>query len=655
MIAIAKDIQDTFDKHGPLGAIPALSKFSLAWFVEKTFCNAAGRPMILEPFQAACLQILWTKKFPMMIMTRGGGKTFLLALYALIRCILVPGSKIVIVGAGYRQAKLVFREIHKLYECSPIIQEALSQWGGPKYGSDMASFRIGNSSIVATPIGDGEKVRGQRATVLLCDEFGSIPEEIFEVVILPFAAVHADPAAKAATNRFIKTLKRLGADQRIIDVIESSQDFGNQVVISGTGTYRQNHFFKRFQTYRAFLDSRGDKEALKKALESRAVAMTGKSTMISNSDIERMAKTWTNYAIIKIPYHALPEGFMDEDLIRSAKAANAPHIFSMEFEATFPEDTDGFIKRSWIERATPRAPEAIPVNIELYGDPRAIYVLGLDPARWNDNFGCVVLKLTSRGKELVYCASWDRKEFNKSANMIREICRRFPIKYIAMDKGGGGDAVLEWLCKKGQDGVGDHELIWPIPDQLENKADMSAPGRKILEMINFNGWSVEAAHSLEAAIQQCNILFPYKGDDLEIVKQYKRYTGVDNITESVAEELSMELWGIDDWEAKQANKTPKTGTFNDINECINETCSIIRDTTETGVERFVLPKVNNSSDGVDARRRDRFTALLLANYAANVYLSHGHKPTNLPGMEPTTRRIRRLRMRGVRRKGKAAY
>lgn len=654
MIAIAKDIQDAFDKHGPLAAIPGLSKFSMAWFVEKVFCNAAGRPLILEPFQSACLHILWTKKFPMMIMTRGGGKTFLLALYALLRCILIPGSKIVIVGAGYRQAKLVFREIHKLYEASPIIQEALSAWGGPKYGSDMATFRIGNSSIVATPIGDGEKVRGQRATVLLCDEFGSIPEEIFEVVILPFAAVHADPAAKSAISRFIKTLRRLNADQRIIDVIESCQDFGNQIVISGTGTYRQNHFFKRYQTYMAFLNSKGDKIALKRALEERAIATTGKSNQISESDIDRMAKTWGNYAIIKLPYHALPEGFMEEDVIRAAKAANAPHIFAMEFEAAFPEDTDGFIKRSWIERATPRASDAMPVTIELYGDPRATYVLGLDPARWNDNFGCVVLKLTSRGKELVYCASWDRTEFNKSANTIREICRRFPIKYIAMDKGGGGDAVLEWLCKK-QEGVSDHELIWPIPDQLENKADMSAPGRKILEMINFNGWSVEAAHSLEAAIQQCNILFPYKVDDDQIIKQYKRHSGLDDIPSSIIEELNSESWGMDDWEAKQNGKTPKVGVFNDINECINETCSIIRDTTETGVERFVLPKIGSQSEGLDTRRRDRFTALMLANYAANVFLSHGHKPTNIPGIEPVTRRVRRLKMRGVRRKGKAAY
>lgn len=655
MIATNKDVQDLFDKHGPIGAIPALSQVSMAWFVEKVFCNAAGRPLILEPFQSACLQILWTKKFPMMIMTRGGGKTFLLALYALLRCILVPGSKIVIVGAGYRQAKLVFREIHKLYEASPIVQEALSAWGGPKYGSDMATFRIGNSSIVATPIGDGEKVRGQRATVLLCDEFGSIPEEIFEVVIVPFAAVHADPAAKAAIERFLKALKRLNADQRIVDIIESCKGFGNQVVISGTGTYRQNHFFKRFQTYMAFLNSQGDKVKLKRALEERAISTTGKSTMINEQDIDRMAKTWKNYAIIKLPYNALPDGFMEEDIIRAARAAHAPHIFAMEFEAAFPEDTDGFIKRSWIERATPRAPEAIPVNIELYGDPRAIYVLGLDPARWNDNFGCVVLKLTSRGKELVYCASWDRTEFNKSADMIREICRRFPIKYIAMDKGGGGDAVLEWLCKKGQQGVADNELIWPIPDQIENKADLSAPGKKILEMINFNGWSVEAAHSLEASVQQCNILFPYKGDDLEIVKQYKRCTGMDDVPASIAEELSTELWGIDDWEAKQNGKTPKTGAFNDINECINETCSIIRDTTETGVERFVLPKLQSQSEGLDARRRDRFTALMLANYAANVYLSHGHKPANLPGMQPAARRVRRLRMRGVRHKGKAAY
>ncbi len=652
-----QDIENIFQNKGSLDAILSSAQFSLSWFIEQVCCNQQGKSLRLEAFQTVMLNMFWNKKFPMIIASRGASKTFILGLYALIKCILVPGTKVVIVGAGYRQAKLVFKEIHKIYEASPILQEALSQWGGPKYGSDSATFRIGNSTITALPIGDGEKVRGQRATVLLADEFGAIPEETFEVVLSPFTAVHADPARRAMAARFVKRLISLGADEKLIELIKNVQDFGNQVIVSGTGTHRQNHFHKRFITYKAFIESKGDPKLLRNALEQRAMAMTGKPTKIPLDDIQRMSKTWKHYAIMKLPYQALPEDFMDEDSIRNARAATAPHIFAMEFEAEFPSDTDGFIKRTWIERSTPRLPDAIPVVIELFGDPKATYVLGLDPARWNDNFGAAVLKLTPRGKELVFSTSWNRTEHNKSAEYIREICRRFNIAYIAMDKGGGGDAIIEWLCKK-QPTVKDAELIWPIPDQLENKADLAAPGKKILELVNFASWATDAAHNLEAAITQCNLLFPYKGEDKEVMNQYKKHFNIpldEKLDDSVKEELFQELWGVDEWEVKEFKKQQSLGIFNEINECINETCAIVRDTTEGGTERFILPKMQNQPEGNDMRRRDRFSALLLANYAAKVYLGHGHRSANIPGMSSTRTRTRRLGGRGVRSKGQCRY
>jgi hypothetical protein len=62
----------------------------------------------LLPEQVVILQELWSKSFPMYIASRGFGKSFLLAVYATLRCLLVPGSKIVIVGAAFRQSKVIF-------------------------------------------------------------------------------------------------------------------------------------------------------------------------------------------------------------------------------------------------------------------------------------------------------------------------------------------------------------------------------------------------------------------------------------------------------------------------------------------------------------------------------------------------------------------
>jgi hypothetical protein len=657
-----EDIMRVFDECGPAQSIYHMAHFNLAWFVQKVFCNQQGKPLKLLAFQQIMLQMLWSKKFPMILATRGAGKSFILALYALLRAILIPGSKIVICGAGFRQAKLVFKYIEQLYESSPLIKEALEQWGGPKYGSDMATLRVGLSVIQAIPIGDGEKIRGIRATCLIADEFASIPEEIFDIVIAPFTAVHANPEERAANAAFVNRLIGLGAPEKLIEAIRSTQGFGNQIVVSGTPSYKHNHFYKRYGVYKMFIQSRGDAKNLKKALEEKHLASTGRTQEITEDDLKNAEKTWRHYAIYQLPYTALPENFLDEDNIRSDRAAFPRHRFAMEYLAQFPDDTDGFIKRSWIERATPRKPDE-PVFVELYGDPRHVYVMGIDPARFNDNLGVVVFKMTPRGKELVYCNAWNKTEYGVSAQKIREIVRRFNPAYIAMDTGGGGEPVREWLCKKA-DGVKPEEFIWVIPDQMEkytgDLTGMGAPGKKILEMVDFTPtWISQSAHGVASDIEQSNILFPHRADDDQVYQQYTHHFGLPDLSEVEKERLQQDLWGMDEYDAERATKVygekflPHLGTMQHINECINETCAIMRNVTPRGTESFDLPKLSEQPEGLDMRRRDRWSALMLANYAAKVFMGTGHKPS--AGLPKTRTQAGRGYTNRSRRRGSVGY
>lgn len=657
-----EDIMRIFDECGPSQSVYHMANFNLAWFVQHVFCNQQGKPLKLLAFQQVMLQMLWSKKFPMILATRGAGKSFILALYALLRAILIPGSKIVICGAGFRQAKLVFKYIEQLYESSPLIKEALEQWGGPKYGSDMATLRVGLSVIQAIPIGDGEKIRGIRATCLIADEFASIPEEIFDIVIAPFTAVHANPEERAANAAFVNRLKDLGADESLVDAIRSTQGFGNQIVVSGTPSYKHNHFYKRYGVYKMFIQSRGDTKNLKKALEEKHLASTGRTQEITEEDLKNAEKTWRHYAIYQLPYTALPENFLDEDNIRSDRAAFPRHRFDMEYLAKFPDDTDGFIKRSWVERATPRGPEEVPIYVELYGDPRFVYVMGIDPARFNDNVGIIVLKLTPRGKELVYCNAWDKTEFGVSAQKIREIVKRFNISYVAMDTGGGGESIREWLCKK-YDGVLPEEFIWVIPDQMEkftgDKTGMGAPGKKILEMVDFTPtWISQSAHGVASDVEQCNIIFPHRADDTQVYEQYSKHFSVSDLSEVEKERLQQDLWGLDEWDAERASKVygekfvPRLGTMQHINECINETCAIMRSVSAKGTESFDLPKLSEQPEGLDMRRRDRWSALMLANYAAKVFMGTGHKSKQAM---PRTRTSSRGYTTRSRRRGSVGF
>ena len=44
------------------------------------------------PSQALMLQEMWNRRFPMLIASRGFGKSFMLSLYAMLRALLMPGS-----------------------------------------------------------------------------------------------------------------------------------------------------------------------------------------------------------------------------------------------------------------------------------------------------------------------------------------------------------------------------------------------------------------------------------------------------------------------------------------------------------------------------------------------------------------------------------
>ena len=117
------------------------------------------------PMQMVMLKEMFTHRFPIVIASRGASKTFSLGLYVLIRMIITPGVKIVITGAGFRQAKLVFEVMENIWNKAPMLRNCFKgAKNGPFHGTDAWTFRLGESICYALPIGhDGSKIRGFRA------------------------------------------------------------------------------------------------------------------------------------------------------------------------------------------------------------------------------------------------------------------------------------------------------------------------------------------------------------------------------------------------------------------------------------------------------------------------------------------------------------
>lgn len=147
---IARAIHEGDPNGPPLALLKTIRNPDYFWFTCRHIFNIE-----LLPFQAVILKELWNRPFPMLVASRGFGKSFILGLYALLRALLVQGSKVVLCGASFRQAKIIFEYCESIWYAAPLFKDILGSSCTPHHENDKQSFRIGRSMISALPLGDG--------------------------------------------------------------------------------------------------------------------------------------------------------------------------------------------------------------------------------------------------------------------------------------------------------------------------------------------------------------------------------------------------------------------------------------------------------------------------------------------------------------------
>ena len=468
----------------------------------------------LSPFQALLLHEMWNRKFPMLIGSRGMGKSFMLSVYPLLRALFMPRRKIIVVGAAFRQSKVLFEYMDTIWKNAPILRDLCGTNSGPRRDVDRCVMHINQSTITCLPLGDGSKIRGQRANDIIADEFASIPRDIFENVVAGFAAVAASPIEKVKSKAKSKKAKQLGIDiddEKKNTIMEKS----NQIILSGTAYYDFNHFADYWKRYRQITNSKGNPALLKEVFGQEPPPEFD----------------WTEYSVIRMPVSKLPEGFMDEGQVARAKATIHSGIYNMEYGACFTTDSQGFFKRSLLEGCTTSPSKPIILNSGevsfesmLKGSSDKKYVFGVDPASEVDNFSIVVLEVHSDHRRIVHCWTTNRQQhkdklkskivdeddfYSYCAKKIRQLMKVFPCAEIALDAQGGGIAVMEALHDK--DKIGEGEVpIWPVIEEKEKDTD-DKPGLHILRLCQFAraDWLAEANHGMRKDFEDKVLLFPF--------------------------------------------------------------------------------------------------------------------------------------------------
>jgi hypothetical protein len=375
----------------------------------------------LLPIQVVILKELWTKSFPMYIASRGFGKSFLLAVYAMLRCLLVPDSKIVIVGAAFRQSKVIFEYMDTLWKNGHIFRSLCSDQSGPRRDIDVCTMKINDSWTKAFPLGDGTKIRGQRAHTIIADEFNSIPVEIYETVVAGFASVTKDPSDNVKKTATRKAMQADGVWTEDHEAVYQERH-KNQSILSGTAGYDFEPYAGYWKKYKKMIQASGELQDLSHDSSNDSEDNDDPAT---NSRIpDYMKKIDHNeFTILRIPYELIPEGFMDDQQVSRSRATIHSGIYLMEYGACFAKDSQGYFQRTLIEscvaskRNTNKTnwPEWChgPFQSVVRGRSDRKYVFGIDPASEVDNLAIIIIELHPEHQRIVYSWTTNKKDFQE--------------------------------------------------------------------------------------------------------------------------------------------------------------------------------------------------------------------------------------------------
>jgi len=431
-----------FYKNHPVEAARDLLHIELAWFQRKM------------------LRDLWTKKYNLLLLSRGIGKTWMLAVFAVLYCMLFPRARIGIIAPSFKQAEFVFDKIADLTEDSPFLKASIAHTQRTTFKQ---KIRFHNSAFIeGLPLGTGQKVRGQRYNILLMDEYAQIPEEIIKLAIRPMMKV-----------------KRKGID--------------NKYVISSTAYYPWNHFYLQYLFYNVMIHKKPDLYALHEYIDDDLL-------MVPDPPFE-----------------------LDEEFNEMMKSDTTDEMYQMENRCKFPIEDVGFFTAFLLDKCTPRDDEnhfnSVPIEVE--GDPSAVYSMGVDAARvlGGDNFSITLLKLKGTVKQLTHVFTLNGATYQEMVRAIRNIMRVFNVIQIDLDASGGGTTIKDLLMEpyRNIDGT----LSPPILD-MDDKDMLMRDGIHILKMVNFTMPVVNDLYiRLKADMQHKNLELPldvHRHRDPEIEK-----------------------------------------------------------------------------------------------------------------------------------------
>jgi hypothetical protein len=565
------------------------------------------------PIQELLLKALFKRNFSLLVMSRGGSKSFIASVFCFLYVLFNPGTKILLSSANFRSSRKIFTDMQKmiLSPAGKLLQHAFGTKAEKQYKMQndvyewVITFPNGAlSSIVALPL--SEKIRGYRANILILDEFLLLSNEFIEAVLMPFLTAPIDIEQKVKIREMEAELISKGLMKE-----EDRMIFDNKVKMIGLSSASYT-FENLYKIYNKWIN-----EIMEPVKDNEA--------------------SISSYFVAQIGWEAIPPEILDRAIIHEAKSGGmAEAVFKREFEALFTDGSDSYFSPQKMFNCT------IPIGqspvIRLKGNRDKKYILSIDPngsdSPTGDFFAMCVLELNEENQTATVVHNYGKAGVGLSnhINYLFYILTHFNIVMIIGDNAGTEQflqaANESQLFKEHNTAVHcmDFDCVAEGDDyrrELESaKMQYNLEGKKIAFTFVFSktGAIRKANEELQKAIDFKKIFFASK-----IAGNFEAFDAVEKMR------IDLERVG----EGSLSEFVSTQDRFMD--EVKAQAALIEVRTSPAGHQEFDLPaNLKRDHSSPNRVRRDNYTALFLGNWGAKCYydMQNMNVQEDMPGFIP---------------------
>lgn len=442
----------------------------------------------LHTYQKILIYMMNINDIFMYIASRGAGKSFLLGVYAVIRCILYPNTNIIIASGTRGQARLIISEkIVSLYNNYESVRAEIGDFRNIKTGVNNTSVSFLNGSKIEA-VTSSDNARGYRGNILILDEFRLIDKKTIQEVLTPMLNVVRTPPFT-----FKKEYKDYPQEE-------------NKTVYISSAWYKTHWAWDDFQDF------------VKSMLGGKKffVADTPYTLSIHHGLLTQNKANTDRASYDKAKWEMEYEGiFVGENDKGYFKLEDINHCRTIT-KAFIPPTATEFVENN--NRSVPKNLSNIPridKNSEIRIISLDVALMGGSKTVKNDSSAFTCMRLVqekdSYRRDILYLESV--KESISANNLgirLKQLYNDFEADYVVIDTNGVGTAVLEAVCSILSDEERDVEYpAWSTINNEEENERLKTKGIPVVIAYKADAkFNNSIATGLKTALEDRRIRFP---------------------------------------------------------------------------------------------------------------------------------------------------